>query len=71
MQVVLGTLTTLDVSPPRFSALKAEGTNENEITVTFSLNEDGAPGVSVLVPSSFGMGLHTIISTRSICIVDH
>merc|ERR1719161_1298672 len=40
-QVVLGTLTTLDVSPPRFSSLKAEGTNENEITVTFSLNEDG------------------------------
>jgi hypothetical protein len=38
---VLGDIITLDVSPPKFTALKGEGTGENEITVTFELNEDG------------------------------
>merc|ERR1719159_860576 len=40
-QAVLGPIITLDVSPPKFTYLKAEGTNENEITVTFDLNEAG------------------------------
>jgi hypothetical protein len=40
-QAVLGPIITLDVSPPKFTYLKAEGTQENEITVTFDLNEAG------------------------------
>jgi hypothetical protein len=40
-QAVLGPIITLDVSPPKFTYLKAEGTQEGEITVTFDLNEAG------------------------------
>jgi hypothetical protein len=40
-QAVLGPIITLDVSPPKFTNLKMEGTLENQITVTFDLNEAG------------------------------